>query len=145
MRTLTLLIPGLFGPPKGLSEDTVPELPALEVLLAKAKRQRIASVGFCTQLCDLFGYDKNPDQDLPVGAITRLIDDDDKPEGIWMRADPVHLSAGRDGVMLMESSVFSLSQHDAIVLAATLQPLIEEQGWQLEMAIRDPGAQSLVY
>ncbi len=131
--SLTLFIPGLFGPSDGLSIDNIPRPPALELLLARAKRQKTFPSTFYTQLCGLFGLEKRAVQDLPVAAISRLIDDDERPEGIWMRADPVNLSPGRNGLILMDSSVFSLTQHDAIVLGASLQQLFTERDWKFEI------------
>ena len=52
-----------------------------------------------------------------------------------MRADPVHLMAGRDGVHLVDSSSLSLTQHDAIIFAAILEGLFNEYNWKLEVPL----------
>ena len=115
--------------------DNVPQLPALELLLARATRKRQIAAGLYPLLFDLFAVGGKAGQNLPIAALTRLIDDDVRPEGIWMRADPVHLSPGRDGLFLMDSSVFSLTQRESIILTAPLQQIFAEQGWQFEIPI----------
>lgn len=135
MRSFALLIPGLFGPSEELSVDNVPQLPALELLLARAKRKTQLAAGLYPLLFDLFAVGRKPEQNLPIAALTRLIDDDVRPEGTWMRADPVHLSPGRDGLFLMDSSVFSLTQRESILLAAPLQQFFAERDWQFEIPV----------
>ncbi|MFQ5658888.1 MAG: hypothetical protein ACE5GZ_00570 [Gammaproteobacteria bacterium] len=135
MGKLTILIPGLFGPFQGVTKEDVPRFPALESLLAKAGRKRRIGSTFYTSLCHLFGLEKFPGQDLPVAALTRLLDDQERPEGIWTRIDPVHLSAGREGLTLMDATLFTLSQHDAIILGAPLKQLFAGQGWMFEIPV----------
>lgn len=135
MINLTLLIPGLLGSFAGLMREDKPQFPAVETLLAKANIQRVPSCSFYQTLCDLFDLEKPAAGDLPIAPLSRLVDDAGRPDGIWMRADPIHLAAGRDGVVLVDSSSLSLSQHDAIILAAALEGLFLEENWQLEIPL----------
>ena len=133
MHSLTLFIPGLFSPARELSEQDIPSLPALEKILACARREQLVEFGFSDALCMLFNLEKPADNDFPIAAITRLVDDDHSREGIWMRADPVHLAADQAGLILMDESTFTLDQHDALVFAADIKDIFSSYGMTLEV------------
>lgn len=133
MPSLTFLLPGLTGPFPGLPKDAVPRLPSLETLLAKARKRRTGYRTFYQQLCGLFGIERQPGRDLPIAPLSRLVDDTERPEGIWMRADPVHLRAGLNDLMLIDTTDITLSQHDAILLGTTLHEIFDGLGWALEI------------
>ncbi len=133
MHSLTLFIPGLLAPAGAMSEQDIPRLPALEKILARSSREQLVPFGFSDALCMLFKLNCQAGQDYPIGAITRLVDDDHAVEGIWMRADPVHLAADRKGLILFDQTTFTLDQHDALVLAASVRELLAEHGMQLEV------------
>jgi hypothetical protein len=132
---LTLLIPGLSGAHAGITGAETPRFPALETLLAKAAARRMANVSYYHGLCALFDLDKPAGGDLPIAPLSRLVDGLERPEGVWMRADPVHLAAGRDGVRLTDASALNLTQHDAIILAASLEEFFRDQHWKLEVPL----------
>ena len=133
MHSLTLFIPGLFLPVRDLSEQDVPPLNAMEKLLACANREQLVPFGFSEALCMLFKMERYHGNDLPIAAITRLVDDDHSRTGIWMRADPVHLVADQRGLILMDESTFTLDQHDALVLAADIKDIFSSYGMKLEV------------
>jgi len=133
MRSLTLFIPGLLQPTRDLTDQDLPATPSLERLLACGQSEQWTPSGFSDVLCGLFNLLAEPGYDLPVATISRLVDDDHSVEGIWMRADPVHLAADRDGVVLMDQSTFTLDQHDALVLAADIRGILAEHDLELEV------------
>lgn len=133
MFKLTLLLPGLLGSFTGLPEDEKPKFTALETLLAGARIRKKPRRSFYTSLCELFKLVRPEGGDLPLAPLGRLIDGAERPDGYWMRADPVHLAAGRDGVRLVDTSSLAMTQHDAIIFAATLEGLFKEYGWRLEV------------
>lgn len=135
MRSLTLYIPGLFGPDAPLHQDDLPDLPVLNWFLGRGDRQLMKVSPPSEQLCELFGLEKKADADYPVAAISRLSDDNQPPEGFWLRADPVHVSADRDGLILLDATRFRLSQHDALALAAEVNRVLEPRGMQLEVPV----------
>lgn len=129
----TLYIPGLFGPAARFSEEFIPPAPALEFILGRAQHSAIEDVSYHASLCRLFDLKAPADRDIPVAAITRLIDADDYAAGCWMRADPVHLRADRQGLTLLDARTLNLDMRDALALAAELHELMEQEGWRLEV------------
>src|SRR3990167_2665495 len=94
---LQLLLPGLFGTVATEPESgTPPKVPALETLLARAERHALPVRGFEASLFSLFGAEAPNEGDLPVAAVTRVLDLGIVDNGWWLRADPVHLSPQRD-------------------------------------------------
>lgn len=133
MRKLTLYVPGLAGPEVDLADSDMPEAPALRQMLSRARRRRLPRQEYYRQMAGLQGLETSPDKDVPVAAVTRLIDGEDHPGGLWMRADPVHLSADRDRLLLIDTSLFALSQHDALAIATEAQQVLDMEGWRMEV------------
>jgi len=150
MRSLTLYIPGLFGPDTSFQADELPDLPSLSWLLTRAEIEKVNTLSPSTRLCNLFGLHSDAEEDLPIAAISRLSDDNQPPEGMWLRADPVHVSVDRDGLILLDSTRFHLSQHDALSLAAEVNRLLDEHDMALEVPVpyrwylKLPEAQNLI-
>jgi hypothetical protein len=137
MRNLTLVLPGLLGPDAHYSDDFTPELESLELLLARSTHTQNLTPSYHRGLCSLMGLDLDPERDVPVAAITRLIDDNTPPEGTWLRADPVNLTADRDGLILMDSFILRLSQHDALAVATEVNQVLAGYGWVVEVPFED--------
>jgi hypothetical protein len=137
MQNLTLVIPGLFGPDTLYSDDFAPTLESLELLLARADHTQNLSSSCYRSLCELIGLALDPGLDVPVAAITRVVDDNEDASGIWMRADPVHLRPDRDSLILMDSFVLRLSQHDALAIATEVNKVLADKGWIIEVPFED--------
>jgi hypothetical protein len=133
MHSLTLFIPGLLIPARDIMKHELPDLSALEKLLALSKCEQLVAFGFSDAISMLFKLEKPSDRDYPLAAISRLVDDDHTVDGIWMRADPVYLAADQQGLILMDESTFSLDQHDALVLAADVRNVLMDHGMTLEV------------
>ena len=137
MRNLTLIIPGLLGPDAHFSDDYIPALHSLEVLFARSRYSQNLTSSFHKILAEVLGLEVDADKDVPVAAVTRIIDDNTDCGGIWLRADPVHLSPDRDGLILMDSFILGLSQHDALAIAADVNKVIADEGWMVEVPYED--------
>ena len=133
MRSLTLYIPGLFGPDIAIHPDDLPNLPSLDWMLSKGNHQTLKSSSASYGLCELFGLTAKEENDFPIAAISRLTDDNQHPEGIWLRADPVHVRADRDGLILIDNNQFTISQHDALALAADINKILKPYEFELEV------------
>ena len=133
MRSITLFIPGLFGPDIAIHPDDLPSLPSLNWFLSRGNHQPVKALSPSYSLCELFGLSTENESDFPIAAISRLSDDNQHPEGVWLRADPVHVLADRDGLILFDNNRFSLSQHDALALAADINILLKPHELELEV------------
>jgi len=136
MRSLTVFIPGLFGPDIAIHPDDLPSLPSLNWMLSKGNHQILTSSSASYSLCELFGLTATEENDLPIAAISRLTDDNQHPEGLWLRADPVHVKADRDGLILIDNNQFTITQHDALALAADINMLLKP--YELELEVPTP-------
>lgn len=132
---ISLYIPGLFDTEIDIAEEQATKLDALELLLARARRTPVRNMSHNAALCELFGYVQTEDEDIPMAAIGRLMDEEKRPEGYWMRADPVHLHADQKSLNLLDVSNLSLTQHDALALAACIRQSFSEMGWELEVPV----------
>lgn len=135
MRSITLFIPGLLGPDIPVHPDDLPDIPALNWLFGRGEHQSLFPISPSYSLCELFGLKQDNISDIPIAAISRLSDDNQHPEGIWMRVDPIHVSPDRDGLILMDNNRFNLSQHDALALAAEVNKVLEPHGLILEVPV----------
>jgi len=131
MRKLTLFVPGFFGPVSDTPFGITLNVSAIERYLRFGTSKSIQATGFTQTLFQLFGFPKQA-HDYPVAAVTRLVDDDHDLEGVWMRADPVHLRPERDAVVLLDNTSFNLDKHEALILAADLQQVFTERDIELE-------------
>jgi hypothetical protein len=132
MRKLTLFVPGLFGPDSETLPEFSPDVPSIEKHFRFGTSKNIQNTGFIPTLFQLFGFPEYI-QDYPVAAVTRLVDDDHDLEGVWMRADPVHLRPEREAVVLLDESAFDLEKHEALIFAADLQQVFTSRDIELEV------------
>jgi hypothetical protein len=135
-RRCTMVIPGLLDLPVAESASAfsqLDQLPAMELFLSRAKRQRFSGAGLETVLFDLFDVEQPADADKPVAAITYAGDTGEPSTGWCLRADPVHLVPDRDQLVLMMPEILCLSQAEADRLVADINVLFAEDGWRLEV------------
>jgi hypothetical protein len=98
-----LIVPGLLAAPPEL------RLPALELLLARARETAGEAQGLHAWLGEAFGIETEA---MPAGALTA------SEPGFWLRADPVHLRVMRDRLVL--APVTGLERAEAQALVAAL-------------------------
>ena len=113
---LELVVPALF------TAQAANSLPALELLLARGRRTSADALGLESWLFGAFGSGEFPAEKLsvPAGALTALAHGVDPGAHLWLRADPVHLRADRDRVILVPNQAFTVGGEEAEELAATL-------------------------
>jgi hypothetical protein len=127
MRSVTLLIPGFLPVPAGA------ELPAMSRLQTALKRADQIGLPDDYQAL-LAGRFKLPPPagDWPAAAFSYLADTGKVPSTVCMRIDPVHLAAGREGLVLLDGNLFELTSEEAAGLAATIQPLLDKFAARIE-------------
>ena len=106
-----LVVPGLFGATGN------PRLPALELLLARGRRQREAARTLEQWVHEAFDLGDGP---FPAGALALLGVGRDPGDAIWARADPVHLRLMRDRAVVAPAEAFSISPEEAASLCDAL-------------------------
>ena len=114
-----LLVPDLFWPDRD-DRDIYRELatPALELLLARGRRERSEIDLADAWLCERFDVDKQ--SDWPVAPYSLLADGGEPGTHHWLRADPVHLKPSRDQLVLADSGTFRISHLEAESLTDSL-------------------------
>ena len=129
---LTLLLPGLAGPkdpgtgdPREAARLLVAdlELPAFARLAGRAGTSGSSLHGTSAEslLFQAFGMDSTGDGDWPAGAVTREGAAGDAADGVWIRADPVHLRADMGKLILFAPHALALEPGEAKAIAAWLR------------------------
>ena len=134
-QSLDLVIAGLFGPAPATSAALTEgvRLPALETMLARSDHPGdISPSGLEAVLFALFGVDIGTDEDLPVAAVTRVLDLGVIDKGWWLRADPVHLRPEHDRLILFDNKLLQIAQAEADGLAAEIMEVYAADGWLLK-------------
>ena len=127
-RQLALLVPGLFGP-TGEQGGTDRPFAALESLLARADRSTHLTAGFEAQLFGLFGVSRPAEGDWPVAAVTRIVDAGVADKDWWTRADPVHLQASTNGLILTDAAEPKLTPQYSHALVSVPMVIVPADGW----------------
>lgn len=143
---LTLAVPGLLGPTAARAPEFArfrPRLTALDEWLGRGSVRRIRHnspdhrrFALETELAALFGLHPADPNEIPVAAISRLGEGDmaaDARGDYWLRADPVHLRADQDRLVLFGAETLGLSLEESRRIIRELQALFREQNWQLEV------------
>ena len=107
-----LIAPGLLLP--GSSEA---RHPALELLLARGRRENPASLTLEQWLHDAFDQ---PGDALAAGALTFAAAGHDAGDAWWARADPVHLRLLRDRAVVVPGEALEITREEADELAGAL-------------------------
>ncbi len=115
----TLLIPDLLPPqPPGGMLDLYHglHLPDLEWLFARGTLHGNPGLSLERWLLKHYGLDTS----LPMASISLLADDGTPDQAYWLRADPVHLQAQRDQLVLVDGSQLAITATEAAALSESL-------------------------
>jgi len=121
-----LLIPELFPPDPAFAEPLGGRhFPNLETLLARGRRGADVWHSMEQWLFEIFSVERQ--LDWPSAPFALLGEGGNPGEDYWVHAEPVHLEADRDRVLLADSSVLSVSMEEAQSLAETVNRHFSEQ------------------
>ena len=129
---LDLVIPGLCGPLPELSElKQSQSLQSIISLLAKAKKHKTNLISYPEQLCSLLGVEGHSIASAELALLAHEIDN----EGCyWMHADPVHMMADVDHVLLYDSKSLKLSMDESESLVSNLNNHFKSDGVEFVIA-----------
>ncbi len=120
-----LVVPGLLWPKDSLAEVTRGlELPALQTLLGRGRRESRPALPFERWLCQAFGVQAD---EPPCGALRLLGEGGDPGPQAWLCADPVHLRFTRD-TLVIDAAGPDLTADEAEQLVAALNTHLSEFG-----------------
>jgi hypothetical protein len=101
----------------GLFDAGAERYAALELLLARGRRRRGPARSLEAWVSAAFELGEGP---LPAGALSLLGCGGEPGDGLWARADPVHLRVMRDHVASAPDDAFALPQSEADALCEAL-------------------------
>ncbi len=135
-RNITLLIPGLLGPDNvkctpGALDGL--ELDALALMFSRGQASA-SEHDFISSLFGLFDIRRELSHDWPVAQLTALIDFPKDRAGLpscLYRADPVHLKADRDRVVMFGNRHLNVTLDEAQQLAQEFNQLFGDDGVEL--------------
>lgn len=131
-RELTLIIKGMHYPYSS-TEGRPDKSTALGQLISHGKQADISlPASNDSLLFDLFGLEIENGQDIPVAAVTRLLDLGVVDKSWWLRADPVHLAPGRSGLIMLANQELELSSTESETLVEEITRAILDEGWILK-------------
>lgn len=107
----------------------------LSRLLARSRATRTPSEGTDATILQAFGVERQ--RDWPVAPFTWLGDGGAATSGYWLRADPVHLRAERDALVLVDAQRLSLDDRVAHGLVAALNAHFAQDGFQFHAPAPD--------
>ncbi len=135
MRRLDLLVPALLAD-LSLPPEEAPRALTLERVLGRADRTSTVSADPLGTLLERFGISPDPDKDLPSAPFSRLADaPGTNPVGFWLHADPVHLRADRDRLLLFDSRSLGLVRDEADALVGLFNAHFAAEGLVLEAPV----------
>jgi hypothetical protein len=115
----TLLVPELpFGNPGFLEHLAQRRYPSLELLLARGRRAQIAVESREQWLLESFSVDKQ--EDWPSAPFALLGEGGAPGDGFWVHADPVHLVADQDQVLVAHGALLEVGDAEAHQLAQSV-------------------------
>ncbi len=140
-RHLTLFVPGLRQPPVAVEPERLAallRLSCLERLLARADEMADFDgvAGPERTLFHLFGVPSDGRLDPPVAAVTHYADKGRRDNGWYLRADPVHLRADLNQLILFDATTFSFTEEEGQSLAEDVKGLMAQFGGELIVPAR---------
>src|SRR4029453_14878015 len=106
--------------------DALAGLPGFARILSRARATSVADGDLESALLDSFSVQRQ--RDWPVAPFSWLGDGGEAGSRYWLRADPVHLRAERDAVLLVDARHFPLEAESAAALIEALNAHFEADG-----------------
>ena len=121
---VTLYIPGLAAVLLRAGAD---HRPLLEKFFSRAESRQVSNE--VAILAECFGLNA---ESLAIAPLERFADVGRRDEGCWWRADPVHLTADRDQLVMLPQAALAVTGDEARKLAETFNQSYGAEGFVLE-------------
>ncbi|MGD8931243.1 MAG: phosphoglycerate mutase [Chromatiales bacterium] len=129
---LKLLLPGLLGPMPNIASCGVElAVQGIERVLARADRISVPGRDYLSTLYGLFGLAESDMADLPEGAVSYLAEGGVIENYCFLRADPVHLRADRDRLLLFDGGYLAIHPEEAEAIAREFNQHFAAEGMRL--------------
>jgi hypothetical protein len=116
----------------GLTSAPLQRFKALETLLSRGAARHVAAGGMNAALTQVFHLST---AQIAVAPLTRLADSGCRDDAYWLRADPVHLVADRDQLVMLRQSALEVTVEEAKALAETFNRMYAADGLLLETPV----------
>jgi len=117
MRSLHLFLPYPL-PIAAHEREARTGLPSLSKMLSRGRAAGLGARPWEAALLELFGIARQ--HDWPLAPLSWVGEGSEGVEGYWLHADPVHLRAERDAVLLFDAGHFALERESARALVDAL-------------------------
>ncbi len=133
--SVEIIVPGLFGPLPGVAPEQ--RFPFLDTLLGRARRLAAPlQTDTVRTLLDLCGRPVPADAEPPTGALAALGRELPAELRAWACADPVHLRADRDRLLLFDQTHFELDDSDCDAFRDAFNAHFADRDIRLHIAAR---------
>lgn len=122
-------MPGLAADFGGYPDEAFPPAPALSTWISRARVDAYAPTLTEHAITDLLGIGDGTA--TPIAALSYLQDFGELPPTYCLRADPVHLRADTNGLILFDAASFELDEDDSRALVETLNDHLVADGCRL--------------
>ncbi|WP_455366297.1 hypothetical protein [Kaarinaea lacus] len=135
-KEITLVMPGLrrFAMP-GYRElsASAGRLTALELLIARARKNKTTYHNLDTTLGGLFDLPVDTVTPLPAAALAHSLQHETSPDRWYMHCDPVVIQPNRDHLMLLGNDMLDYSKQEAEQIISDINTTYHDQPWQIKM------------
>lgn len=134
-RCLTLVVPDTLWPyhlayPPSFRNDL--KLTALKKIHARSRIRTVDPKQFHRRLFELFNIPTVEQDELPLAAVIRSIDSVVAPDRYYMFADPVHLRADRDSIVMLGNADLGIDKKETDELLQIINAHLSTDGIHVE-------------
>jgi len=133
---LTLLTPDVIGTNQ---QNTQPVIHAeyntlaLRKLIIRSRQRPVTAASYSRRQFELFNIVISDHDDLPLAAVMRLNDRPQRIDGCYMFADPVHLRADRDSIIMLGKEQLEIKASEADEIIAMINAHFRDDGIRLDL------------
>ena len=132
-----VVVPNLLTLPPGVAVDALPPLLQLQQLLSKSENHPQTQTFLARLLFDLANVSMDAALDAPVGPVSFYGDSGEVWPEYCFCADPVHLHADRDQLVLFDSASLAIETAEAEQLISEFNEFFQNDGLSLSMSVPD--------